>query len=94
MLNLIIAIIIAVTIIGIATIISLSCGKYYSSENKRKLITVEEQYRNLENLIRFKDTEYERVIRNKEAECLRMADIIRSLTEKQQKYTVDANIKS
>lgn len=72
--------------------ICISCVMYYSSEIKRRLSTSEEKYRNLEELTRAKDSAHSEILRNKESECLRMADLIKSLTEKNTKNIIDANI--
>ena len=72
--------------------ICISCVTYYSSEVKRRLSTTEEKYKNTEELMRTKDHAHSEILKNKEAECLRMTDIIKSLTEKQSKNIIDANI--
>ena len=87
-------IVVCCTIIIIVGIIATSCVRYYSSDNKRKLMTFEEKYNNIESLMRHKDSVYSSNLKTKEDECLRMADIIKTLTEKQQRYSVDANIKT
>ena len=87
-----VVLILSVTLIVVVSIISFSCVKYYSSEAKRALVNATDKYTNLDTLMRFKDSEHERILRNKEAECLRMSDIIKSLMEKQSRLSVDANI--
>lgn len=86
---------ICITLIVITTIITGATTWFHSSESKRVLSTAEEKTRNLDDLMRLKDREHDRILKSKEDDCLRMANIIKSLMEKQQqKLSVDALINS
>lgn len=85
---------ICITLIAVTAIITVATTWYYSSNSKRVLSTVQEKYSNLEDLMRLKDREHDRILKSKEDDCIRMADIIRSLMEKQSRFSVDASINS
>jgi uncharacterized membrane protein affecting hemolysin expression len=76
--------IICAALILITLIIATTCSSYYSSENKRKLTSLEET-------INYKTSEFKKSLEIKEQECSRMTNIIKYLTEKN--LSIDANIK-
>jgi hypothetical protein len=80
------------TLVLIVAIIAVSCTLFSISEAKRALKNAEERSQNLEELVRYKDSEHDRMLKSKEEDGKRMADIIKSLMEKQQRYSVDALI--
>lgn len=81
-----------VTVVTIVSIIAGSCVTYYSSNAKRALVNSEEKLHNLNVLMDDKDKHYSRMIANRDEELQRMTDIIKSLTEKNQNYSVNAKI--
>jgi len=85
-------IIVCLTVISITLIIAISCVKFYSSESKRALVNANERYHNLDELTRKKDSEHSKLMDNKDKECQRLTDVIKSLTEKNQNYSVNAKI--
>ena len=87
-----IIIIVCLTAVIVTLIIAISCVEYYSSENKRALKNVEEKYRNLEILTNEKDSEHVKLMKNKDEECNRLTDVIKSLAEKNQNYNVNAKV--
>jgi hypothetical protein len=89
-----IIIIVCLAVITMTLIISISCVKYYSSESKRALVNANERYSNLDTLSRQKDSEHVKLMENKDKECQRLTDVIKSLTEKNQNYSVNAKINS
>ena len=86
------AIMVCLTLLSMTLIIALSCVKYYSSESKWALVNANERYTNLESLTRQKDSEHVKLMDNKDKECQRLTDVIKSLTEKNQNYSVNAKI--
>jgi hypothetical protein len=87
--NLLIA---CLTIIVVVAVIAISVYRYSSSDAVRALLNANEKYNNLDTLTRQKDTVYNKTLEHKEEECKRMTDIIKSLMEKQGRYSVDASI--
>jgi hypothetical protein len=79
---------------GYTSIIAYSCVTYYSSESKRALVNSVEKYRNLERLTVEKDSEHVKLMKNKDDECTRLTEVIKSLSEKNQNYSVNAKINS
>lgn len=77
------------SVIIVVSIIALSCSSYYRSKAKRELITALEKYQNLETLYNRKDTDTKKIMDEKELECKRMAEIIKSLMENRLRCSVD-----
>jgi SMC interacting uncharacterized protein involved in chromosome segregation len=86
-------IVVCISVLLLTSIICVSCVMYYSSENKRALVSSQERYTNLSSLVDQKDREYLKLMNNKDEECKRLADVIKSLSEKQQNYNVNATVK-
>jgi hypothetical protein len=89
-----VAILACLTIIIVTSIIAYSCVTYYTSNCKRTLVNAEERLRNLSELMSQKDRNYLETIKIKGEECQRLTDVIKSLTEKNQNYSVNAKINS
>jgi SMC interacting uncharacterized protein involved in chromosome segregation len=89
-----IPLIFSLTLIAVVCVIAFSCMGFYTSDSKRALTNAEEKYTNLDNLMRQKDSEHERILKHMEEEGKRMADIIKSLMEKQSRLSVDADIRN
>lgn len=81
-----------VTVVIIVSIIAGSCVTYYSSNAKRALVNSEEKLHNLKSLMEDKDKHYAKMVSNKDEELQRLTDVIKSLTEKNQNYSVNAKI--
>jgi len=85
-----IALVVCSMVVIVALSICISCVKYFTSDNKRRLLTLEEKYSNLSILMERKENECNTIMKSKEEECKRMSEIISSLMEKQSR--IDANI--
>jgi hypothetical protein len=84
--------IVAGSIVLITLIIALTTSIYSSSESKRALVNSQEKYKNMEDLMRDKDKHYTQMLDDKNKECLRLTDVIKSLTEKNQNYNVNGKV--
>lgn len=89
-----IAIIICIFIFLITGIICYTSVSYYSSENKRRITTMEENLHNLEFLLKERERLYNTFINEKEREANRIAEITKNILSKQSNYNIDASLKT